>query len=560
MSSQLDGPKNPGSSSLRPGLSGLSQQSPPVKLGSVLVGGRGALALPQHIKSPLARPTEEYTGSSGDPRSGPSQVRRETVEIDPLLVVEDEGGLQPQGHSILPPLSSSYTPTPTPPSAPPSSSSTSSSSLQTLSGSSTGESPQTPSSSLQEETAAFLARCRTVPLDPQTVPPTLAGLKTFAQASAWKYVVELSEKLLASSSSASGFGGAVGPDGLSYVLRIRLEGLFRMKMFDELSHEVSRILAEDAEKKKSKAYCENRSDDLSVAMHLLMAEVLSLTGRGDEALTQLHLLKKWLSTTPQNVNAPFWLWKSSGAIVNGCIRQRLWRNAISELTNMLDEVHSAASSQTNWTDKERAGVIKAEVILLCRLSRIMLQMGSIKAAVTYCERAQKALTSSGGLLEADETADHVELARGLTLFAQDRFEPAISIFGAILSRDHGRQTSDTFDVLSAKSLQAESSTNPLFSFLAGIELEETLLSVAANNFAVAALHLRKMSTSVSKLESLICDDPVRYLTDPIVFNLCTLYELSCSLEVSTSKKKILQSMAMNYRVEDPILSHRSLRL
>ena len=527
-------------------MSNLAQQSPPVKLGSVIVGGQSAL---QHLKSPLA-------ASTGG--NGPSQVRRETVEIDPLLIVEDDGS-QPQGRSILSPpqFSSISTPTPTPPSAPPSLSNSSSSSLQGLS----GEVAASPSSNLAEETAAFLARCRTVPLDPQTVPPTLAGLKTFAQASAWKYVVELSEKLLAST-SASGFGGAVGPDGLSYVLRIRLEGLFRMKMFDELNHEITRILAEDAEK-KSKAVGKDRSDDLSVAMQLLMAEVLSLTGRGDEALTQLHLLKKWLSSTSLNVNAPFWSWKSSGAIVNGCIRQRLWRNAISELTNMLDEVYkarSAASSQTNWNEKERAGVIKAEVILFCRLSRIMLQMGSIKSAVTYCERAQKALTSSGGLLDADETADHVELARGLTLFAQDRFEPAISIFGAILSRDHGRQTSDTFDVLSAKSLQAESSTNPLIPFLAGIELEETLLSVAANNFAVAALHLRKMSTSVSKLESLICDDPVRYLTDPIVFNLCTLYELSCSLEVSTSKKKILQATAMNNRVEDPILNYRSLRL
>lgn len=97
-------------------------------------------------------------------------------------------------------------------------------------------------------------------------------------------------------------------------------------------------------------------------------------------------------------------------------------------------------------------------------------------------------------------------------------------------------------------------------FLPGIELEESLLSVAVNNIAVAALHLRKMTLSVSRLEKLILEDPVRYLTDAVVFNLCTLYELSCSPEVSTSKKKVLQRVASVYLVDDPILNYKSLRL
>ena len=383
----------------------------------------------------------------------------------------------------------------------------------------------------------------------------------------------------------------LGQDGLSYVMRIRLEGLFRMKMFDELNREVSKILESEAERLvQAKAQAQGKetgkSLDLTTALRLLLVEILSLTGRGEEALTQLHILKHWLQTTAENVNVPYWLWKTSGLIVNCTIRLRNWRAAVQELTNMLSVINSTLPNRQN--EKESGSVCKAQVVLLCRLARTMLQMGFIEAAVKYSEQAEEALASGG--LTQDEVAEHVELTKGLTLFAQNKvscvvflcfcppshpsykfpslptnkkFEKALDIFGGILSRDHGRQTSDTFDVLSAKNLQTDSNSTGLarqFPFLAGIELEESLLSVAANNFSVTALHLRKMSLSVSRLEALIQEDPVRYLTDPIVFNLCTLYELSCSPDVSTIKKKILQITATTYLVDDPVLNARSLRL
>lgn len=138
-----------------------------------------------------------------------------------------------------------------------------------------------------------------------------------------------------------------------------------------------------------------------------------------------------------------------------------------------------------------------------------------------------------------------------------------------MGREQSRQTSETFDVLSIGSkhgqglldkanINADLISNRL-PFLPGIELEESLLSVAVNNFSVSALHLRKMTLSVNRLEKLILDDPVRYLTDAIVFNLCTLYELSCSPEVSTNKKKVLQAVAETFNITDPILTYKSLR-
>lgn len=91
-----------------------------------------------------------------------------------------------------------------------------------------------------------------------------------------------------------------------------------------------------------------------------------------------------------------------------------------------------------------------------------------------------------------------------------------------------------------------------------VEMEENLLPIAVNNFAVCSLHLRKIKAAVSKVEELIQDDPSRHMIDPIIFNLCTMYDLSFGPTVSTEKKKTLQSIAEKYNIDD--LSWRSFRL
>jgi len=247
----------------------------------------------------------------------------------------------------------------------------------------------------------------------------MAGLKTFAQASAWRYVVDLSEELLSASTTTS----PVGQDGLSFVVRMRLEGLFRMKMFDELILEATKILQLERQSLEK-----NGGLDVTTALQLLLVEVLSLTGRGDEAMSRLHLLKSFLKSPNSPYNSRYWLWKTKSSIVNCSIRMRLWRSAVAELTSMLDEVESSrvAPPRQGWSEADLAGIAKAETILLCRLSRIMLQMGSIKAAVRYCERATKSLHRGG--LESDDAAEHVELAKGLVHFAQDQVRLFLFLF------------------------------------------------------------------------------------------------------------------------------------
>ena len=164
---------------------------------------------------------------------------------------------------------------------------------------------------------------------------------------------------------------------------------------------------------------------------------------------------------------------------------------------------------------------------------------------------------------------------------------------------------------------------------------EATLAAAVNNYAICALYLRRIPEAVGCLESLLLEAPHRHLTgasppcpclrsrslgiasrfshrvslctrvrvrwacaDPVVFNLCTLYDLSCSPDISVVKKKVppfspahpvvvlpslslslaqltcfamlprsisvwtqvLQQFAAVYHMDDPVLHWRSFRL
>jgi hypothetical protein len=149
-----------------------------------------------------------------------------------------------------------------------------------------------------------------------------------------------------------------------------------------------------------------------------------------------------------------------------------------------------------------------------------------------------------------------------------QYEEALKVFGDVLESEQTKQTSDKMDALSLfnagppKEFDAiDATSNDMEKYFAtAVHSEESLLDAAVNNFAICALYLRNIPAAVAKIENLILDDPVRHMTDPIVFNLCTLYDLSCAPDVSTTKKKVLQRVAAIFHVDDPILHWRSFRL
>lgn len=90
--------------------------------------------------------------------------------------------------------------------------------------------------------------------------------------------------------------------------------------------------------------------------------------------------------------------------------------------------------------------------------------------------------------------------------------------------------------------------------------EELILGSAVNNYSICALYLKRINQAIAQLESLIAINPPLYMIDPVVFNLCTLYDLSYAPDVSTTKKKSLQKVAIEFHIDDPILHWKSFRL
>ena len=87
---------------------------------------------------------------------------------------------------------------------------------------------------------------------------------------------------------------------------------------------------------------------------------------------------------------------------------------------------------------------------------------------------------------------------------------------------------------------------------------DKLLSIAVNNYAVCSVFLKRVSFALKKLESVIQDNPSQNIIDPIIFNLCTIYDLSYSPDISTNKKKVIQKLAKLYSIEE--INWRSFRL
>ncbi len=76
--------------------------------------------------------------------------------------------------------------------------------------------------------------------------------------------------------------------------------------------------------------------------------------------------------------------------------------------------------------------------------------------------------------------------------------------------------------------------------LCGLDVEESVLIEAANNLAICAMYMCDLAPAVTTLEDLIREDPAAYMCDVVVFNLCTMYELTCENEATLRKKRVVQ--------------------
>lgn len=274
-------------------------------------------------------------------------------------------------------------------------------------------------------------------------------------------------------------------------------------------------------------------------------------------------------------------------MVNLCIKQRHWKAATAELTRLLLEVRAVRAVAAPCT---LTGLQRAEVLLQCRLARLSLHQvrasalsrhhaplfqslpqprtltppsplrtlactqGCLKKGIAHCDAAMDLVSAAG--LAQDAVAAQVHLTRGLALFSIHDYEEAARLFS-----DVARQSEEGEQQAAGAEGAAVSVVPPaLVQRYAGVVFgEDALYGSAVNGYAICALQLKDITGSVRQMEQLLLRAPVKYMSDIAVFNLCTLYDLSCCPALCAKKKKVLQLLAARYGVT-AALNPKSYRL
>ena len=229
-------------------------------------------------------------------------------------------------------------------------------------------------------------------------------------------------------------------------------------------------------------------------------------------------------------------------LLNEDLSERLNYNQLCpSLQDLDDDVHKAFSSTL---------IAASKIEILSRQGRIFLQIGALSEASLVFQSAEKMLSEvSTALNTAESNADlldiiqdtkiiqaashQIALNEGLLLFSQKNYSTAIKIFTSIVdsidSEEKSRYGTDVF--MNDHWLSVDDLVFP-----------------AMNNIALCALYTCQLEESIASLENLVRRNPLRYLTDDLAFNLCTLYELVA--DGVGRRKRVLQVIASKFSLHD----------
>jgi hypothetical protein len=464
-------------------------------------------------------------------------------------------------------------------------------------------------------TQDFLKKCSSQPLDLHHISEDFDGMKMLAKSGCWKEAVKLSGRLLSAPESKTNVSAA-NKSLLSPLHQLRFEGLFKLKLYDDLAQEVSSILSFHNCEQAINVTVSDPVYDVVLSMKMLLIEIKMMTGHSQDALEQLYDMQRMLGgryasqstsshtdargeLTPSLVEQDsfeYWSFQIKLHVINAFLRLRQWKSAYYALRKVTKEVLTLLSTEgLGLADKEY--LTKAMILLLTRVSRTALHMGAVSTSRAYFDRATLLMRS---LSEIDNTTtdyagleQHLLLNEALLCFGCNEFETASELFLAV-SRSSSYDGDVDSDGVSASTFQsrftrlcsigdqinaAQGTEPPIISaFNVGLSTgkrfpyiessinsilgaeEDSFTVTAVNNYSICAMYLKRINEAISRLEALILLNPVRNMVDPVVFNVCTLYDLSYAPEISSTKKKVLQKVAVLFHVVDPVLHWRSFRL
>lgn len=394
------------------------------------------------------------------------------------------------------------------------------------------------------------------------VPASLEGLEQLRRCCSWQDVFKLSLQLTSESQ-----GQSLSDFDRHAILCIRFESLFRTKLFDDLQSELMKEIATLG----SKDIINDFEQDRLIAYKLLLSEARLMSGQGMTALESLLGLSHSLATSSQAIfnndgtieekrtiwKAYFWSITTQCQIINAQVRLRQWRRASIELKKLEAVIHEAA--QSSLFEQEKVDLCYAKVVVGTRLIRLLLQMGDKNSARAQLESISQSLANFPSLTGDVYLQQILMSCQGLLSFAEDNYESAAEIFAHLLETEKSREQYNSQFFTWSEPEPDILTVGMAFKRALCEAKDEGLLSSAVNNLSLSLLHLKQNRSAIEKLEQLIGLDPPAYMTDAVVFNLCTLYDLSYSPEISQQKKKVLQRIALRFGLIDPVLHWRSFR-
>lgn len=314
----------------------------------------------------------------------------------------------------------------------------------------------------------FFEECRVNPLDYRNcVPSNLVGMRMCAKSRCWKHVIDISSSILDGKSGLEYIvtsnklnDGSSKKLVLSPVLSLRLEGLFRLQMFDEVIEEIHNTItsatsllspeslstAGATASTRTSTFGGNVNMGLlsnpkyasvlsmtdfntQMILNMLLIEVRLLTGRSEDALQELYAIREQVYVDVDSVaNASvemsppevqlclekfYWFWTVSCTILSTICRQRQWRLAVTEFTKMITEIQKLSNiisfnkdMSTNRNDLSALttlhnNIILAEITIRCRLCRLLCQMGAIHPATNCLLAVIETVQENSSIVELD---------------------------------------------------------------------------------------------------------------------------------------------------------------
>ncbi len=263
---------------------------------------------------------------------------------------------------------------------------------------------------------------------------------------------------------------------------------------------------------------------------------------------------------------------------NVLTRREEWRLALKSLDDIFLYVEHAVkswvakngnmhtSSSSSSSEKEVEWLIKAvKVEIYSRQGKILLQVGALPAAATIFERAHdeyqdmgmgdysivRKSTSISSETFVKNVPTQILLNEGLLHFAHMDYDLAETKFTTAIDMLRNEKEGDDTNTTSM-------SQRELYDFDALIDTEGDLIVPCLNNLALCALYTCRMREAVDLMEGLVRENPSRYLTQSMAFNLCTLHELGADNTTSDKKKRVLQLIAKRFSLHD--IGNESFRL